>query len=139
MTKPCALIDDSPNNGRIGDREDFSTLNVTDKPVSDIEAGKPNEQQKTGALNGSSRDARDSGMGWREKREEQAGRRPGSQRQSNRGHAGIRGGRRESPSRREESKDGSMLVPGAVSKTQVIQQLKANKANRRSGKKAQET
>lgn len=118
----------------------------TTVPEADTEAGKPNEQQKTGALSRSSRHAHDPGTGSREKWEEQAGRRPGSQRQSNGGRASTRGGRRGSPSQREESKDGSMgrvLVPGAVSKTQAIQQLKANKATRRPGKgpgkKAQET
>ena len=131
------------NNSHIEQPGDSSTLKVTDKAVSDTEAGKPNRQQKPGASSGSSRLTHDSGTGSREKREEQAGRRPRSQRQSDRGRASTRGGRRAIPGQREESKDGSMLVPGAVSKTQAIQQLKANKATRRpgkgSGKKAQET
>ena len=65
MTKPCALTDNYPNNRPIEEREGSSTLKITDnlRPLSDTEAGKPNEQQKTGALSRSSRHAHDLGRG----------------------------------------------------------------------------
>jgi len=101
--------------GKEGPEHSF-TLKVADKPG--VDAGSTEKREKKG---------------------EQVGRRPGSQRPSNRGRGVARGGTRELQSRREESKDGSILVRDAESKIQAIQQFKANKAARRSRKKKQET